>query len=289
MVMEEEIEEKKEAADKKIIALAALLLLGIFLGYATFAFAFGMPNIGVVKIDGTILEKDTSDKIVEMLRYAGEKREIRGVVLEVNSPGGEVTVSEQIYLEVLALRRKKPVVASINQIGASGAYYISSASDYIISAPSSVVGSIGVRATLPSKEELSENAITSGPFKGIGTSREQHIRDIESIKENFLNAVFAQRGEKIKVSREELAQAEVFMGVKAKEMGLVDEVGSNLDAYKKAAEMSRVKRYKTVDINKELNITFTEFPVFMVNTSFIGTTNTVPVYYYLYTSGDNLG
>lgn len=287
--MEEKTDEKNESADTKIIALAVLLLLGIFAGYAAFTFAFGTPNIGVVKIDGTILEKDTSDKIVGMLRYAGEKREIKGVVLEVNSPGGEVTVSEQIYLEVLALRRKKPVVASINQIGASGAYYISSAADYIVSAPSSVVGSIGVRATLPSKEELNENTITSGPFKGIGTSREQHIRDIESIKENFLNAVFAQRAEKIKVSREKLAQAEIFMGVKAKEMGLVDEVGSNLDAYKKAAELSGVKRYKTVDVNKELNITFTEFPVFMVDESSINTTNTVPVYYYLYTSGDNLG
>jgi len=287
--MEEETIRKSEAAYKKILALSVLLLVGMSAGYAAFAFGFGIPKLGVVKIEDAILEKDTSDKIVSMLRYVGENGEIRGVVLEINSPGGEVTVSEQIYLEVLALRTKKPVVASINQIGASGAYYISSAADYIISAPSSVVGSIGVRATLPSKEELNENAITSGPFKGIGTSREQHIRDIESIKENFLNAVFAQRGDKIKVSRERLAQAEVFMGVKAKEIGLVDEIGSNFDAYKKAAELSRVNRYEAVDINKELNITFSEFPVFMVDESFINKTNTVPVYYYLYAEGDTLG
>jgi len=275
--------ENEKANDRKTIALISFLLLAILLGYGAFAFGFGAPKIGVVKIEGAILEKDTSDKIVDMLRYAGGRRDVKGVVLEVNSPGGEVTVSEQIYLEVLALRRKKPVVASINQIGTSGAYYISSASDYIISAPSSVVGSIGVRATLPSREELSETGITSGPFKGVGTSREGYISDIEGIKENFLKAVFTQRGDKIKVTRERLAQAEIFMGVEAKEIGLVDELGSNFDAYEKTAQLAGVKRYSVLDIKKELNITFTDLPVFMVNQSFIGATNTVPVYYYLYT------
>jgi protease-4 len=285
MAMEEE--KARKSGTKK--ALFVAFLLGIGAAYVAFAFAFGIPEIGVVKIEGAVLEKDTSDKIVSMLRYAGKNKKIRGVVLEINSPGGEVTVTEEIYLEVLALRRKKPVVASINQIGASGAYYISSASDYIVSAPSSVVGSIGVRAMLPSKEELNENTITSGPFKDTGSSREQHIRNIESIKQNFLSAVFAQRGDKIKVSRERLAQAEVFMGVKAKEIGLVDKIGSNFDAYEEAARFSGVKRYKILDINNELNITFSALPVFIVDESFINKTNTVPVYYYLYAEGDAIG
>ena len=267
---------------KKLFLTLLTFLLGIGFAFATFNFIFGVPKIGIIKIDGAIMTKDKADKIIKMLEYAEEDNSIKAVVLEINSPGGEVSVTEMIYLATLKLRKKKPVVAYIAQIGASGAYYIASAGDYIISAPTSVVGSVGVRATLPEPQRINEQQITSGPFKESGTSREDYVKDIESIKENFLNAVFSQRKEKIKISREELSKAQIFTGVEAKQIGLVDNIGSNVDAYEKAAELAKVRKYELLDVKEKLNISFGEFPVFLVNITEMNATNTAPIYYYIY-------
>ncbi|MFQ5976243.1 MAG: S49 family peptidase [Candidatus Hydrothermarchaeales archaeon] len=259
-----------------------LVVVGVLIGYIFFVTLIKVPKVGVIEINGAIMEKETADKINEMLRYAGEERDIKTVVLEVNSPGGEASASEEIYLNVLKLRSKKPVVASINQIGASGAYYISVAADHIITKPGSNVGSIGVRVSLPRPERLDENTITTGPFKDMGSSREGYTRQGEEIKESFVRAVMTQRGDKLKMTKARLSQAEIFVGMDAIKLGLIDEIGSNEDAYDRGAELAGIRNYKLLNINDELGISLTQLPVFMVNESVLNETNTVPVHYFIY-------
>ncbi len=265
-----------------IPVLPVLIIAGMVIGYAGFALSLGVPKIGVIKFSGTIEGKETADSFNRMLRFAGENRDIKAVVLEIESPGGGATASEDIYLNVIELRKKKPVVTSIEGIGASGAYFIASASDYIFAKPSSSVGSIGVRAGFPRSVPPDEDTITSGPLKRSGFTQEDFIRDLDIVKEAFLRSVLSQRMEKIKLDKDELSKAGIYIGVEAKRFGLVDELGSTTDAYSKAASIAGLRKYKIMDINEALNITFSGQNVFYVNESLIERTNTAPVYYFIY-------
>ncbi|MFQ5800903.1 MAG: S49 family peptidase [Candidatus Hydrothermarchaeales archaeon] len=272
-----------EESESSGVPILPLLVLGAVLtGYVAFVYAIGIPKVGVIKIDGAIMEKEKADKINEMLRFARDRRDIRAVVLEINSPGGIASASEDIYLTVLGLREKKPVVASIHSLGASGAYFIASASDYIFAKTASNVGSIGVRAVLPRRVPPDEDTLTTGPLKKSGFAREDFVRDLEIVKEAFLRSVLSQRGDRIKIEKEELSKAGIYIGVEAKRFGLVDELGSNTDAYSRAASFAGLRKYRVLDINKELSITLDESTVFLVNESRINRTNTAPAYYFIY-------
>lgn len=241
------------------------------------------PKVGVIRITTPIMGMSTASDIVKMLSYAEESEDIRAVVLEINSPGGSATASEEIYMSVVKLRENKPVVSSIGQVGASGAYYIASGSNLIYAKPTSFVGSIGVMSRLPEREKLDRDTVTTGPFKRTGFSRRDQMYNVKLAQEAFLNAVLTQRGEKIELSREELARATIYIGVEGYENGLVDEIGSTSDAVERAASLAGVSNYKVVEISKLLNITPSIFgsPTY-VNRSQLARTNTVPVNYYLY-------
>jgi protease-4 len=270
-------EEKNEDSSK----ILRYIITGIIIGYAAFIFSLGAPKVGVIKIDG-VLDSATAEKINKMLRYSGDHDDVRAVVLEINSPGGGAVSSEDVYLNVLALKGKKPVVSSIDEIGASGAYFIASASDYIFSKPTSNVGSIGVRAIFPTSLPPDEETLTTGPLKRSGISRDDFIRDLEIAKQSFLKSVMSQRGHKLNLSEDELAKAGIYLGAEAKKLGLVDEIGSHTDASKKAASLAGLKRFRTIDINKKLNITLSNHPIFLVNESSMNKTNTAPIYNFIY-------
>ncbi|MFQ6135708.1 MAG: S49 family peptidase [Candidatus Hydrothermarchaeales archaeon] len=282
MGMVEVFERTKEA----LTSTKFMLILGLFIGYIIFVSLITVPKVGVIEINGVIMRKETADDVNEMLKYAREERDIKAVVLEINSPGGEATVTTELYLNVLKLRSKKPVVASINQVGASGAYYISAAADYIVAKPGSSIASIGARSSFPEREVLDERSITTGPFKEMGASREDYVKHVEEIKESFLRAVVTQRGDRLKIDKVRLSKGELFLGIDALRYGLIDELGSNEDAYDKAAELAALRNYELVNINEELGISLGPRPVFFVNESLFEKTNTVPVHYFIYT---NLG
>ena len=111
-----------------------------------------------------------------MLRYARDDGNIKAVVLLIDSPGGEVSVIEQIYLDMLRLRQQKPIVASIGAIGASGGYYIAVASNFIYAQPTSQLGNVGAWTSLPSPERLDEDTLATGLFKATGSSRRTTTR-----------------------------------------------------------------------------------------------------------------
>jgi protease-4 len=271
-----------EIRNKNLGSSFLVILAGIFLGVLIFNLFLEQPSVGVIRIEGAMLEDQKTQDIISMLRYAREANSIKAVVLAIDSPGGEASQCEELYIEVLQLRRMKPVVASIGSTGASGAYYIAAASNYIYAKPASSIGSIGVTAILPQPITLPEDRITTGPYKTTGKDRKQFAATVEVVKESFLRAVIQQRGDRLKLTKEELSRGELYIGVDAKRNGLIDEIGSISQAIAKAADLAGIANYRTIDINKELNMTSTGFPL-LVNESFLSQqSNTAPVTYFLY-------
>ncbi|MEE9593786.1 MAG: S49 family peptidase [Candidatus Hydrothermarchaeales archaeon] len=255
------------------------LVFAVILGFLIFS-QYAEPKIGVIKLTGTIDER-TTDQIVSMLRYAKESDDIKAVVLRISSPGGSASLSEEIYLTVLSLKEEKPIIASMDQMGASGAYFSAIGANLIYAKPTSIVGSVGVVTALPRPIDQEENSLTSGPLKELGTTRREWAYQAKQVADTFINSVILERGDKLKLTREEISSAGLYVGLEAKKNGLVDELGSTEDAISTAAELAGIRRYSVVDINEELGIQRLIFP-FKVNSSIFEGTNTAPVHYYIY-------
>ena len=258
-------------------------VIGLIIGALISIPTIHRPYIGTITISGSIVEQAYADDILEMLSYAGADNNIKGVVLQIDSPGGEASVIEQIYLDVLRLRSRKPVVASVGSQGASGGYYIVVASNFIYAGPSSQLGSIGSWTSLPVPEELEEDIVTSGPFKATGGSRRKAIADLETVKEEFVSAVMSQRGDRLKLSREELSRAEIYSGSESLGYGLIDDIGTSTAAIQKAASLARIRNYGVIDINEKLRIWKPPYwPLFLSIEDLKSRTVLMPTYYYLY-------
>jgi protease-4 len=226
------------------------LVLGAVLAYVLVP----QSQVGVIRFEGVIWS-GSARQLVELLDHAQQEDRIRAVVLDIESPGGEVSASEEVYYRLLELREHKPVVVTIGSMAASGGYYIAAAADQVYAKPASLVGNVGVVSFLPSADErrfADENYVSTGPFKFSGGSRGGYMRQIELAKLGFLEAVFAQRSDRLSLDREALAGGEIFMGLQAERLGLVDALGSSSDAVAKAAEMARMRRYVTVDLNRQV-------------------------------------
>ena len=226
--------------------VAAGLLLLLALGYLISLYLVPTPQIAVIRLEGEIWGPYTA-YVRQALEEAGGDPAVRAVVLEIVSPGGEVTASEDLYFEVLKLRESKPVIASVNELAASGAYYVASATDQIYAKPGSAVGNIGVISILPDPDLVDEKLITTGPFKLSGGPQAEAIRQMEMLKETFLAAVLAQRADRLQVGAEVLSRGEIYLGLQAQQMGLIDQVGSQGDAIAAAARTAKLRNYVVVD------------------------------------------
>jgi len=253
-----------------------LFILAMIIAIVLFRVLVVVPSVGVIIIDSDIMTDKVKDDIVDMLRYAGEEKDIKGVVLSINSPGGEVSRIEEIYLEILKLRNKKPVVASIDGIGLSGGYYISAAANLIYAKPSSQVGNIGVVSVLPEPVRIDRERVTTGPYKTTGRSQKYYVGEVEMVKEAFLRAVISQRGDRLKIDKENLSKAEIYLGIEGMRIGLVDRIGTRSDALEGAADLARIANYGIVDVNKKMNITLHSFP------QLLSSNESTPVNYYRY-------
>ncbi len=251
------------------------LFLGLILGGMISVIAVPKPIISEITISGVIMEQADVDSIIDELQSAKENRSVKAVVLNIDSPGGAVAAIEPIYFEILELKQSKPVVASIRTVGASGGYYIAVATNFIYAQPSATVGSVGVIGTLPDSEELNEYIITTGPFKRIGQSRRRAISEIETIRQQFVEAVTIQRGERLQITEDELSQASVYSGTESLKYGLIDDIGTGTLAMQKAAELAHIKTYGVT----ECLIQCAEEPDIGVLKS---RTSNIPLYYYLY-------
>ncbi len=240
---------------RAIVLMLLLIVLPLGVGYGLSLALVPKPRIAVIRIEGDIWGSYTA-YVSQALQAAGADSAVRAVVLDVVSPGGEVSASEGLYFDVLRLREKKPVIVSVGEIAASGAYYIASAADRIYAKPGSMVGNIGVISVLPPNDVLDEQLITTGPFKLSGGPRVAYIRQMEMLKQTFLEAITSQRADRLQVGPEVLSRGEIYLGIQAQQLGLIDAIGSQTEAIAAAAQMARVRRYDVVDRTPTLPETF---------------------------------
>ncbi len=242
---------KKISFNKWYVGLFLILLL-LFGAIATLALVtvfYPQNNIGIIDIQGPITSYEKYKFITDMVKFSRDNESIKAIILRIDSPGGYVTTTQDIYMNLLDLRERKPIVACINGLGVSGAYYIALSADYIYALPAARIGNIGVIATLPAKPEPLENVLETGPYKQRGVSESLFPFEVQSILDEFLNAVELQREGSLNVSRTELSKGLMYLGKQALENGLIDGIGSSQDAIVKAAELGKISRYSTVVIN----------------------------------------
>ncbi len=216
-------------------------------------------GIAVIPMDGAIAGSGsaaggiiTPEEFLTKLNRAEDDSGVKAIVLRVNSPGGTVAASEEISAYVKAA--KKPVVVSVGDVDASGAYMVSSQADRIIALPGSAVGSIGVITEIPNVNGLLEKlgikfvTITAGEFKGAGSPFEALTATETALIQTSVDQVYGQfidivaEGRKMKRSEvESLATGWAWNGAEAKKLGLVDELGTYEDALKAAAKLGGIK------------------------------------------------
>jgi protease IV len=234
--------------------LLAIVALSLLLAYGEGGggeFAFG-NRIQVVDIEGELVD---SRPIIEQLKRYEDNKSVPAILLNVDSPGGGVAVSQEIYTEIKRLREKKQkiVVAYMSSVGASGAYYLSAPSDKIIANPGTIVGSIGVIAEWVNYGALMEWAkvkdvtFKTGEFKDTGTpTRALTEREkvyfqglIDDMYVDFVEAVSTGRKMDVEAVRA-LADGRVFTGRDAREKKLIDAIGNFQDAVDLTASLAGI-------------------------------------------------
>src|SRR5712672_1133634 len=220
-----------------VLAVFSLVYLTLHAGNNDAGITSFGDRIGVVDLDGVIL---SPQPVVGQLKKFGDDSSIKAIILHVNSPGGGVAASEEIYREVKRIRneKKKRIVVSIETVGASGAYYVASACDKIYADHGSIVGSIGVIAQwvnygdLLKWAKLKDVVLKTGEFKDTGnpsrdlTPAEQAYMQslIDNMFGQFVQAVADGRGLKFDDVKS-IANGKVWTGEEAHSMKLIDEVG----------------------------------------------------------------
>lgn len=217
-------------------------------------------KIAVMEIEGTIASSYESGffsreanaaNLLKSLQAAEADNDIKGIIIKINSPGGTVAMSQNIYNQILRVREKKPVIALMDDVAASGGYYIASAADRIIAQSGTLTGSIGVifsfldyHNLLIDKLAVSPVVIKSGKFKDIGSGTRAITPEEKELMQEIINDSYSQFVDAIRVGRiqrndnysadksdlseenlKENADGRIFTGRMAKELGFVDEIG----------------------------------------------------------------
>jgi len=224
--------------------LAASLAGYLYLNY----FRVGKDIVAIINVRGAIIYPEDVERCTAIINHAIVNDSIRGVVLRIDSPGGYVDLVEQIYLDLLELKRVKPVVASIS-FAASGGYYIAVAADYIYTEPTTFLGNVGVIGTTPPTLIPSEVVLETGPYKVSGFSPLLFPFNLSAALDNFVSAVETGRGDRLRLTSLQLRKGLLYIGSEAVEVGLADEIGSLQKAIKKVAEKAGIRKYDVVDLN----------------------------------------
>ena len=242
-----------------LVVVIGFLILGVVI--ASFAGndttsrgdVFG-AKVAIIPIDGEIL--GSRDAIDALHRYA-RNSSVKAIIMRINSPGGAIAPSQEIYEEIRNVRARsgKPIIASLDSVAASGGYYIASACDRIVANPGSITGSIGVilqwmeTKDLLAWAKLKPETITSGPMKAAGSpyqdltdAQRAYFQDIVTqLHSQFVRAVAA--GRKGKLTEAEvgkIADGRVFTGEQALGLKLVDELGNLDDAINVAGKLGGI-------------------------------------------------
>ncbi|NIS81709.1 MAG: hypothetical protein GTO14_16225 [Anaerolineales bacterium] len=239
-------EDDKPSARPDRVTVLVWFVLPLLLGILA-SFLIPQPIIGIIRLNDAIFSS-TAEELVAQIDYARIHPEIRAVVLILNSPGGTVVDTETVYLELIKLQGEKPVVTYVQGLSASGAYYLSVATNHILSGPSSLIGNVGVIASLPPDSFILEDIVTTGPYKMFGTPRDAALREMEIIKQGFYQAVTLGRGDRLNISPAVLLSAQIWPASEAVRLGLIDGLSSQSDALDVAASMALIRNYKVAEV-----------------------------------------
>jgi protease-4 len=239
-------------------SVLVLVLVVLLASIAWFSYIHGSDTgllfgekVAVIEVKGVIANvRETIENLAEFSR----DESVKAVVLRIESPGGGVSSSQELYKEIGRTAKKKPVVASMGSVAASGGYYIAAAAQKIYANPGTITGSIGVILQFTNFEELFRKIgfrmeiVKSAVYKDVGNpSREMTPEEraylqemIDNVHQQFVRDVAQGRGMQVE-KVQEVADGRIFTGEQAKELGLVDELGNLKDAIDAAAKMAAIE------------------------------------------------
>jgi protease-4 len=236
------------------VAVTILVIVGaLIIGYYLSTALVPKPKIGIINLQSQVSGL-LSEAMASEIDYARKADDIKGVVLVINSPGGSASAGHDIYYMVRSLRDEKPVIASMDSLAASAAYQIGVAANEIYGKPASIIGNVGVIMGQPQPETLSEQFMTTGPFKSTGGNATSYLQKLDLLHADFRDSVVAERSKApnpLKLTPDEVATGEIWIGIEAKEYGIIDTLGSRLDAIDRAAELAGLTNYDVVDVRAE--------------------------------------
>ena len=242
--------------------LIVFFVFRIFSTSSTNSGLFSGDKVGIVRLEGLII---SSEQVNKQLNDYAERSDIKAIVLRINSGGGVVGASQEIYEKVKDLKGKVPIIVSVDNAAASGAYYAALESDMIVANHGSLVGSIGVILDYPVMTELFEKiglhveTVKSGALKDSGSptrpvsraDREYFQAVVDDQHDQFINAVAIGRNLPVDVVRE-LADGRIFTGNQALELSLIDTIGTFEDAIAIAGKIGGIKgKPKMVEVMKK--------------------------------------
>ena len=226
--------------------LLVIITAGLF-PYRAMSVSVG-NKVAVLEVEGPITD---SRRIIEQIKEYRESSSIKSVIMRVDSPGGGVGPSQEIYAELKKLAAEKPLIVSMGSVAASGGYYLAVAGEKIFANPGTITGSIGVIMSFPNYRELmgqlgvKMETVKSGQFKDTGSSsgvfseadRFLLQRLIDDVHQQFVDTISLERN--IPLERlQPYVDGRIMTGRQAKEFGLIDELGTFYDAVAYAGKLS---------------------------------------------------
>src|SRR3989344_2289103 len=227
-------------------------------------------GIAVIKIEGPILlsssaslfgtDSTSSDEIIANLEKAENNNGVKAIILEINSPGGTVLASKEVADKVKSIQ--KPTIALIREVGASGAYWIASSSDLIIADELSITGSIGVIGSyLQFSKLMQEYGVTyerlvGGDYKDLGTNFKELEKDERNILQNKIDIIHKFFVDEVKENRKlndtkKISTGEFFLGIEAKDLGLIDKFGNKETAVEEAKKLANLKSPSIIEFKEK--------------------------------------
>lgn len=236
-----------------IVVIAVAVILGLIIGLGSRSATFvSSGSIGVIEIEGIIT---TSKRVVQDIKNFTENPDISGILVRVDSPGGGVAASQEIYEEIKKAKLQKKVVVSMGALAASGGYYVSLPADLIVANPGTITGSIGVIMQFPVFEELmrkigidyeviksKEHKDIGSPFRKMNEKDRKILQDVVTdVYDQFVLATCDARGLP-RDSVVKFADGRIITGNQAKQLGLVDTLGTFEDAVKILGDMLGIQK-----------------------------------------------
>lgn len=233
----------------------------------------GNARIGVIVASGDILDGKQppgsigGDSLSRLIREAQMDKDIKAVVLRVDSPGGSVAASEEIYRQLEALRASgKPLVVSMGELAASGGYYISAPANQIWASPATLTGSIGIFAVIPTIDQtlnkigVSVDGVGTTPLAGALSIDRPLSTEVSQLIQSQIDRGYQQFVDRVAAGRREtpqqidsIGQGRVWAGADARRIGLVDRLGTMEDAVKAAARLANITSYQVEFIHPHLS------------------------------------